>query len=168
MIADLVLDAQRHFRGILLWLCALVLFAVWIRHRTAYRLAASSVAKNAAARSFFASAAARSGGTVARLPASYAASQRPSAFARAISARPDGCIAPAATSASAFSRLIFDHRLRAARGVNFCSHQDASSARLGPSIHPHASAISTASGYVTDACPAPFFASFSQRPREVA
>ena len=40
---------------------------------------------------------------------SYAASQRPSALARSISARPAGRIRPAAISASTFWRLTFDH-----------------------------------------------------------
>jgi hypothetical protein len=81
-----------------------------------------------------------------RLWLSYAASQRPSAFARSTSARPAGRIFPAAISRSAFSRLTLDHVLRPRRGVNRCRKKHSSSASRRPSIHPKQSAVSGTSG----------------------
>ena len=74
----------------------------------------------------------------------YARSQRPSFLARSTSASPEGIILPAAMSAIAFSRLIFDHMLREPRGVNLWSHHASSSFPFWPSIQPQARATSSA------------------------
>ena len=55
------------------------------------------------------------------LGASYATSQRPSAFARSISASPAGCIRPSSMSSSARATFRFDHMLRFARGTQRCT-----------------------------------------------
>jgi hypothetical protein len=91
---------------------------------------------------------------------------RPFRFAFSIALSPAGIIRPVAMSCSAFSLLIFDHRLRAPRGVNFCSHASASWACFCPSIQPWQSAASSASAYETDVSALPFFAIISQTPGE--
>lgn len=113
------------------------------------------------ARLFCANAATRSAGILAERAPSYARSHRPSRFARSTSARPGTSIVPAAISASTFARLIFDHGLLAVRGVNRWSHETSLNVPFCPSIHPHASAASSASPYVTEAESVPFFATFS-------
>jgi hypothetical protein len=55
---------------------------------------------------------------IARPWGAYAASQRPSAFARATSAKPADFIRPSAVRRSARSRFSCDQALRAFRGVN--------------------------------------------------
>jgi hypothetical protein len=52
---------------------------------------------------------------------------------------------PVSISATAFSRLTFDQMLFGPRGVNLWSHHASSSLPFCPSIHPHASATSSAS-----------------------
>jgi hypothetical protein len=59
-------------------------------------------------------------------------SHRSFRFAFSIALSPAGIIRPVAMGSSAFSLLIFDQRLRAPRGVNFCSHAN-------PEILPHGS-----------------------------
>jgi len=106
----------------------------------------SSASKNERARELRASAASRSAGTLEVRAPSYARFQRPSRFARSTSARPGGSIFPLEISASAFARLSFDHGLFTVRGVKRCNHAVASSARFWLSIHPQASATSSAPG----------------------
>jgi hypothetical protein len=88
------------------------------------------------ARAFPFKAARRSSGTsIVRAP-EYAASHRPSAWAASTSRSPAGCISPRAMRSVAFSRLIFDHRLRSVRGVNRWRQWSSSPAAFCPSIHP--------------------------------
>lgn len=70
--------------------------------------------------------------------------------------------------AKALSRLIFDQMLRALRAVNFWTHHPSSCFPRWPSIHPQASATSSASAYVTDAALEPFVANFNQTPGDDA
>ena len=72
----------------------------------------------------------RSSGTWMSARRSYAASHRPSAFARSTSASPAGRIRPSAMRRSTFSRLIFDHFERERRGVNRCRKYS----RRGPAL----------------------------------
>ena len=66
--------------------------------------------------------------------------------------------------ASALAQLIFDHGLRLVRGVNRCKYQCSSCARRSASIHPHEIAMSSTSGYPTDALPDAFFAILTHTP----
>jgi hypothetical protein len=77
---------------------------------------------------------------------SYAASQRPSAFARSTSASPESFILPSAIRRSAVSRLIRDHLLRGRLGVKRWRKCASSSASRRPSIHPKQIALSSTSG----------------------
>ena len=54
-------------------------------------------------------------------PEDEEAFRAPAALARSTSRIPAGCISPRSMSAVALSRLIFDQRLRARRGVKRCS-----------------------------------------------
>ncbi len=120
-----------------------------------------SDSKDTRAGSSRASASTRSGGTVAVRWDAYAASQRPSARAASISARPAGRIRPAAINASARSTLIRDHGLPFRRGENRCRKWVSSRDLRWLSIQPWQMATSSASAAVTDACPEPFLAIFS-------
>ena len=60
--------------------------------------------------------------------------------------------------------LIFDHLLRARRGVNRCSQYVSSNGRFWPSIQPKHNATSSASAYVGLGMPDAFLASLSHRP----
>src|SRR5260370_23804562 len=75
-------------------------------------------------------------GTVALRGESYALSHRPFFLARSIASNPAAFISPLSMSAEAFSRLIFDHKLRSDRGTNLCSHVFSFSGFFCPSIHP--------------------------------
>jgi hypothetical protein len=76
-----------------------------------YRSVLPNVSKAVLACAFPASAAVRSGGTVAVRCDSYAASHRPSAWAAETSAWPGGRSRPAAINASTRSTLTRDHEL---------------------------------------------------------
>ena len=89
-------------------------FAAATRCRIAYRLALFRVAKNADACGW-------ASGTVAVAWLSYAASQRPSAFAASIAARPAGRMRPVAISSATLPWFTFDQRLFGRRGVKRAS-----------------------------------------------
>jgi hypothetical protein len=111
-------------------------FAVCRRQRIAYLFAALMVLKNELALGCSSSSRSRSAGTVADLNESYAASHRPSRFARSTSSSPAGLIRPLAMSARAFSRLRFDQMLLTRRGMKRCSHAVALSGLPCASIQP--------------------------------
>jgi len=84
---------------------------------TTYCWLLPSDSKNPLACSFRSSAAARSGGMVALLCDSYAASHRPSAFADRTSSKPGARMRPAAMSASTRLTFTFDLGCRSSRST---------------------------------------------------